>query len=53
MSWAEEGKYDYAYVCDNQAKDYRGKIYHIRNIKKTENINNYQKEPFSFFMYKK
>ncbi len=28
MGWVEEGKYDYAYICDNQAKDYEGKIYH-------------------------
>lgn len=52
MSWVEEGKYDYAYICDNQAKDYNGKIYHIRNIKSTENKKHSQKEPFSFFIYK-
>lgn len=48
----EEGKYDYAYICDNQAKDYEGKIYHTRNIKNIKNIKNSQKEPFSFFMHK-
>lgn len=52
MSWVEEGKYDYAYICDNQAKDYKGKIYHTRNIKNISNIKNSQKEPFSFFMHK-
>lgn len=52
MTWKDEGKYDYAYVCDNQAKDYDGKIYHLRNISKGETINGNIKEPFSFFIYK-
>jgi len=52
MGWKEEGKYDYAYICDNQAKDYEGKIYHLRNIVKTETVKGYTKEPFSFFLYK-
>jgi len=52
MGWKEEGKYDYAYICDNQAKDYEGKIYHLRNITKVEKANGYIKEPFSFFLYK-
>ncbi len=53
MGWLEEGKYDYAYICDNQAKDYSGKIYHLRNITKIDIIKGSTKEPFSFFMYKK
>lgn len=52
MAWEEEGKYDYAYICDNQCKDYGGKIYHLRNITKAETKNGNSKEPFSFFMYK-
>jgi hypothetical protein len=52
MAWKDEGKYDYAYVCDNQAKDYDGKIYHLRNISKVETIKGNIKEPFSFFIYK-
>jgi len=52
MGWKEEGKYDYAYICDNQAKDYEGKVYHLRNITKAENVNGFTKEPFSFFLYK-
>lgn len=52
MGWKEEGKYDYAYICDNQAKDYDGKIYHLRNILKTETVKGNSKEPFSFFIYK-
>ncbi|MBD5639373.1 hypothetical protein HYI18_12385 [Clostridium botulinum] len=53
MGWAEEGKYDYAYICDNQAKDYSGRIYHLRNITKIDTIKGSTKEPFNFFMYKK
>ncbi|MFD3156990.1 hypothetical protein ACFIJ5_09035 [Haloimpatiens sp. FM7330] len=53
MKWKEKGKYDYAYVCDNQAKDYDWKIYHIRNIAKVDYSNGHSKDPFSFFMYKR
>lgn len=52
MGWKEEGKYDYAYICDNQAKDYDSKIYHLRNITKTDTHKGVTKEPFSFFMFK-
>jgi len=52
MGWKEEGLYDYAYICDNQAKDYAGKVYHLRNITKLDNKDGATKEPFSFFMYK-
>lgn len=52
MQWKEQGKYDYAYICDNQAKDYNGKIYHLRNIRKVSNVKGNIKEPFSFFMRK-
>lgn len=52
MGWKEEGKYDYAYICDNQAKDYAGKIYHLRNITNVATEKGNAKEPFSFFMYK-
>lgn len=50
MGWVKQGSYDYAYVCDNQAKDYGGKIYHIRNIKIKGSANGYEKDAFSFFM---
>ncbi|WP_461204956.1 hypothetical protein [Clostridium sp. DL1XJH146] len=53
MGWVEEGNYDYAYICDNQAKDYEGKIYHIRNLANVEEVDGNTKEPFSFFMYRK
>lgn len=52
MGWLSEGNYEYAYICDNQAKDYKGEIYHIRNITKAENVGINQKDPFSFFLYK-
>lgn len=52
MAWAKEGSYDYAYICDNQAKDYKNKIYHIRNIKSVDKVNGYSKDAFSFFMEK-
>lgn len=52
MAWKEEGLYDYAYICDNQANDYEGDIYHIRNIVKLDNKEGNTKEPFGFFMYK-
>ena len=52
MGWKEEGLYDYAYICDNQANDYDGKIYHLRNIVNLETKDGNTKEPFGFFMYK-
>ena len=52
MAWVKEGSYDYAYICDNQAKDYENKIYHIRNIKNVDKANGYSKDAFSFFMEK-
>lgn len=52
MGWQEEGQYDYAYICDNQANDYNGNIYHLRNIVKVETKDGNTKEPFGFFMYK-
>jgi hypothetical protein len=52
MGWKEEGLYDYAYICDNQANDYDGKIYHLRNILKLDSKGGNTKEPFGFFMYK-
>jgi hypothetical protein len=50
MSWVKEGNYDYAYICDNQAKDYSDNIYHIRNIKNKDTVKGITKEAFSFFM---
>lgn len=50
MNWVEEGNYEYAYICDNQAKDYNNMIYHKRNIKNIDNANGMSKDAFSFFM---
>ena len=50
MKWVKEGSYDYAYICDNQAKDYKGKIYHIRNIVVRTRSNGLDKDAFAFFM---
>ncbi|MBD7912912.1 hypothetical protein [Clostridium cibarium] len=52
MKWVKEGSYDFAYVCDNQAKDYNGRLYHIRNIRNVEKTNGFKKEAFAFFMKK-
>jgi len=53
MGWVNSNSYDYAYVCDNQAKDYNGKIYHVRNICVSAVVDGKIKEPFSYFLYKK
>jgi len=50
MKWVKEGNYDYAYICDNQAKDYKGKVYHIRNINVIDRSNGFDKDAFAFFM---
>lgn len=52
MKWVKEGSYDYAYICDNQAKDYDDEVYHIRNINVRTRSNGFDKDAFSFFMKK-
>ena len=52
MKWVKQGSYDYAYICDNQAKDYKDKVYHIRNIKIIDKANGFDKDAFAFFMKK-
>lgn len=52
MKWVKEGNYDYAYICDNQAKDYNDEVYHIRNINVRTSSNGFEKDAFSFFMRK-
>ena len=52
MGWVKKGKYDFAYICDNQAKDYNNKIYHVRNISINYKIGDKSKDPFSFFVRK-
>lgn len=50
MGWTKKNNYKYAYVCDNQAKDYKNKIYHVRNIENIEKANGFAKDAFAFFM---
>lgn len=47
MGWVEDGKTDYAYVCDGQVEEY-GSTLHKRNI----SISTAQKDKFSFFLRK-
>ncbi|HCW05664.1 MAG TPA: hypothetical protein DGK91_14800 [Clostridium sp.] len=50
MGWVEDGSFDYAYICDNQAKDYDNQVYHIRNIAIVDEANGFTKDAFSFLM---
>lgn len=50
MKWVKENNYDYAYICDNQAKDYKNQVYHIRNISVKAKTNGFNKDTFAFFM---
>lgn len=47
MGWLEDGKTDYATICDGQVEDY-GNIIHKRNI----SITTEQKDKFNFFLRK-
>ena len=47
MGWTEEGKTDYANICDGQVEEY-GNILHQRNVF----IATQQKDKFSFFLRK-
>lgn len=48
MKWVNPGKYDYAYICDNQGNEYDNQIYHKRNV----NFATETKDPTVYFMYK-
>jgi hypothetical protein len=48
MGWVKEGSIDYAYIADNQSRDYNGHTYHVRNIRKRQK----DKDATRFFMYK-
>lgn len=52
MGWVKKDSYDYAYICDNQAKHYQDKLYHIRNLAVKDEVEGNTKEAFSFFMKK-
>lgn len=47
MKWVDPNNYHYAYICDNQGKQY-GNAYHKRNI----DIATKEKDPIQYFMYK-
>lgn len=47
MGWVKEGSIDYAYIVDNQSYDYKGHIYHVRNVRRKQN----DKDATRFFMY--
>lgn len=47
MGWVKSGSIDYAYIADNQSYDYKGNIYHIRNVRKKFK----DKDATRFFMY--
>lgn len=32
MGWVNSGKYDYAYIVDNQARLFGGQVYHVRKV---------------------
>ncbi|OPJ62526.1 hypothetical protein [Clostridium oryzae] len=50
MGWVKKGNYTEAYVCDNQAGDYKGKVLHIRNISKKSKHKGQYKDAFGFAM---
>lgn len=52
MGWVKQNDYKNAYICDNQAKDYKNKIYHTRNIQNVGTANGQKKDAFAYFMEK-
>lgn len=50
VKWVEEGKYDYAYIVDNQAPDY-GTHNHIRNISIRAIQGENERDAIQYFMY--
>lgn len=51
MGWVEEGNYEYAYICDNQAPYYDNQVLHIRNFLNPGEHDGSEKEAFSYFLY--
>ena len=47
MEWCHPESYDYAYICDNQANEYGGNVYHKRNVDFATAL----KEAIDYFMY--
>ena len=48
MGWVTPGKYDYAYIVDNQARSFGGQVYHVRS---TSDDPAQQVDGMAFFMY--
>jgi hypothetical protein len=49
MGWVNPGKYDYAYVVDNQARLFNGQVYHVRKLDTPDPVQN--TDAMAFFMY--
>lgn len=49
MGWVNPGKYDYAYVVDNQARVFNGQVYHVRKVDANDPIQS--TDAMGFFMY--
>ena len=49
MGWVNSGKYDYAYVVDNQARVFGGQVYHVRKIDTYDPVKD--TDPMAYFFY--
>ncbi|HWQ73035.1 MAG TPA: cell wall-binding repeat-containing protein [Desulfitobacteriaceae bacterium] len=49
MGWVNPGKYDYAYVVDNQARVFNGQVYHVRKVDTSDPVKS--TDAMEFFMY--
>jgi putative cell wall-binding protein len=49
MGWVNPGKYDYAYVVDNQARLFNGQVYHVRKVDTYDPVQD--TDAMEFFMY--
>ena len=49
MGWVDSGKYDYAYIVDNQARTSGGQVYHVRKIDTSDPVKG--TEAMAYFMY--
>lgn len=49
MGWVNPGKYDYAYIVDNQARSFNGQVYHVRKVDTDDPVQN--TDAMAFFMY--
>jgi putative cell wall-binding protein len=49
MGWVNPGKYDYAYIVDNQARLFNGQVYHVRKVDTYDPVQD--TDAMAFFMY--